>query len=108
MAEQYHLIFIEPLPRIFDDFNSILHESIDCHIRRGLTIAAERLPRAALIPLDDREIFLPSAIRGQQRRVRHSWPAVENNNRRIFPVLPADTDPLADTPDPNESILSDC
>src|SRR5689334_2786917 len=68
----------------------------------GTAIQEERLTGTALIPLDDREVFLPTAGEPPAHRNRYiAGSAMEEEQHRIALVRPTDRYPLLDATDPD-------
>ena len=69
---------------------------LEAHIRRVLTVPQECAPRAALIPLHDRELRFVARELGGERGERDAWAAVDVQKQRVTAIGTADRDPLLD------------
>ncbi len=70
-------------------------------------LLAERLSRAGLVPLHEREVPLPAAQEGAEDRVRGPRAAVDEEQDRVSGVLAADADPLLEAAEVHEARLRD-
>lgn len=96
MAKDGDFVVPEACAHPIDQLVQISDELRDAH--RGLwDLAAEGLPRAALVPVDQREVRLKGRSEpAKERRFAETRAAVEQDKRRIGEALAAHHDPLFD------------
>src|SRR4030081_3924552 len=103
MANDDDSLLSEMVAQIFREFDSILRNAIDGHGGRDRRpVPPERASRPPLIPLYDREVFLPRGEKRKRPRVRClARAAMEEEQHRVVSIFTANRDPLLDASDPN-------
>ena len=93
MAQDRNLLLPEAPAHDLDELVEIGNELLERH-RRSRNVAIERLARAALIPMHDREMSLERRVEvAEEAHLAHARTTVQHDQRGIGDVLAADHHP---------------
>src|SRR5215472_5826260 len=107
MAQQNHPVFVQTFADKLSHLDAVLRHAVDRHVAWLPFIPAKGFTRAALVPLDDCEILLPSAKRQSEWYVGGTGAPVQHEHDRVAAVFPPDLDPLLDAAYLDEHALLD-
>src|SRR5579872_6584770 len=108
VAEEDERACWKALAKVFGDLDAVAGEAIERE-RAGLLLsgAGKRLAGAALVPMDDGEVFLPCADLWSEHRTGGAGTSVKDKQERISAIFAADADPLLDASNEEEELLVD-
>lgn len=98
------LLLVEMFGQKLGNFDAIIHHALDSHgrldRRAALSVGSAS---ATLVPLDKREVFLPSRVHGIGEWTQGvPWSTVQEEHGRTVAIITFDRDPLVDASDPDK------